>query len=1441
MAQTTKLQYWDGSRWRIPIREGQNAYLGCILEEEVGKPRFLIANLLNTPLNPFSSTVSERIGYFNSTFTEFMDVRLVNTENHSIMFAGKIYKIEERTEEASGSKLMLTCFDSLKQLTDFQTDSWRHTADNLEGFSDDLTKRSDIITRAIRNAGIIDIEDTINSDHEFSKNSSAKFTNSPTLMGSSNKTDLTKDSSSLLSSVSKLAVSEPHSHTTALTAGINTSVATIVVEDTSGFPTAGKILIGTEIIQYTGLTLGTSFTGCVRGSDNTTAASHSDNDVVKLLFEGNHGFNYYADPNVKTAQQNVPAPPQTLNYFQRNTRPSTNAGGAPLKAKSLTVAYTTDAGYSVTDHNSQNQTMATTIYGPHTYDDTTFMLANATTFPSDGGVIYVGDEYIEYGSHNSQVPTTLSNCVRGSGADSIPKTASGSLLAEALDDSETDIDVDDGTDFAQGNVIQVKDERMFVTGISSNTLTVTRAYDGTTAVTHDDNTVVYIVGTTAAAYTHGKTVYYVSKAKALMYPSFLFTEPKDELFTEAVVYYPETGLSDVSIPSGHTKHKTFDLLYAREISGEYHWRDLLFEGDEFISAGDTLLAEALDDSETDVTVDRADAFQVGDVIKIDNEEMLITNIGGGNVLTVVRDYNATTAASHSDNATITIKKAPEFLKLSYDNGNNFIGIKKWEIIQSPTSSGIGGYLGSATNEICRVQHQTSITAATNGYVLISDLPRVSTTLNTALTSSASSVVLKDATLYDGDDFPNLHCMLRIGKEDIIVSSLSTRTYTVAKRGANGTTATEHAAGSRVDLIFFPPIEQQLNEDLDDSETTITLDDASDLPSAGGAILIDNEIITYTGISSENLTGCTRGVGSTVAAAHDDNTKVYLLTKMVGNTSAITSYIKPKEGRLREKYGMPRVGRIRLGTVNSKKDIRETIVTNLKSSHQNEKNRGIFSIPKYPFSSIVGKTSNLSTGHGVDIALLSNSAHYIDPREWGIKTGMAIEKYEDINFTKDPAINVLRTAISSSTAMTGSGTIDVNSTAAFPDSGTFQINNEIFDYSGKTVNTFTGVQRNEAHTYTPDDDHAVGAVVTEVWPHAYISDVLDDRTDKTASASGAIQGIQINGRTTEEWTDDTALAAGQFVKIHVPIRTGDLIRVDNDLANIDTDHVISRLVFRDMEGQVGTSIETVKKDTSLNILYPNFTEGLYNEMLERSIYHSKRDRSQQKFALGKDTNEPMHISNMSPSGSLLNGAIANTTDTTVTVDNGAHFSAGQILCVSNATASEHMVVTNVSSNDLTVVRAFNGSSAHADDVAVFVQRAKEIRWGYSSSQPHKEQSAASRTLILDTGEEYVIRAGSTKDSDMLNGDMGLNSHYILYWNDEHPNEFQVQTIIDWTSTDFPQDSVVIGIIKGGQANQNSATGAEVATIHDFATNKIQPVTYDAKFVDADTEHSHLFHF
>ena len=58
----------------------------------------------------------------------------------------------------------------------------------------------------------------------------------------------------------------------------------------------------------------------------------------------------------------------------------------------------------------------------------------------------------------------------------------------------------------------------------------------------------------------------------------------------------------------------------------------------------------------------------------------------------------------------------------------------------------------------------------------------------------------------------------------------------------------------------------LNEDLDTSETSIDVVSAAGLTSAG-TVLIDTESITYSGISTNTLTGCTRGANGTTAATH----------------------------------------------------------------------------------------------------------------------------------------------------------------------------------------------------------------------------------------------------------------------------------------------------------------------------------------------------------------------------------------------------------------------------------------------------------------------------------------------------------------------------------------------------------------------------------------------
>ena len=61
--------------------------------------------------------------------------------------------------------------------------------------------------------------------------------------------------------------------------GIDNAVTTIPVDSTTGFASTGTILIGSELITYSGKTA-TTFTGATRGAEGTTAAAHADNAVV---------------------------------------------------------------------------------------------------------------------------------------------------------------------------------------------------------------------------------------------------------------------------------------------------------------------------------------------------------------------------------------------------------------------------------------------------------------------------------------------------------------------------------------------------------------------------------------------------------------------------------------------------------------------------------------------------------------------------------------------------------------------------------------------------------------------------------------------------------------------------------------------------------------------------------------------------------------------------------------------------------------------------------------------------------------------------------------------------------------------------------------------------------------------------------------------------------
>lgn len=75
---------------------------------------------------------------------------------------------------------------------------------------------------------------------------------------------------------------------------------------------------------------------------------------------------------------------------------------------------------------------------------------------------------------------------------------------------------------------------------------------------------------------------------------------------------------------------------------------------------------------------------------------------------------------------------------------------------------------------------------------------------------------------------------------------------------------------------------QLNGSINNSVTTITLTSTTGFPTGGGTILVNQELITFTGVSGSDITGCTRGTSGTTAAAHTSGDTVRLA---VGNANS----------------------------------------------------------------------------------------------------------------------------------------------------------------------------------------------------------------------------------------------------------------------------------------------------------------------------------------------------------------------------------------------------------------------------------------------------------------------------------------------------------------------------------------------------------------------------
>ena len=126
------------------------------------------------------------------------------------------------------------------------------------------------------------------------------------------------------------------------------------------------------------------------------------------------------------------------------------------------------------------------------------------------------------------------------------------------------------------------------------------------------------------------------------------------------------------------------------------------------------------------------------------------------------------------------------------------------------------------------------------------------------------------------------------------TAITGATFSSTTSSANVTVnKTSHTleAGDYITLssVTVPGATSTLNGAITAIATTITLADASSF-STSGSVRINDEIITYSGKSVNDLTGCTRGTGGTTAIAHDTSTAVRESTVTRFNTTDFTNNI-----------------------------------------------------------------------------------------------------------------------------------------------------------------------------------------------------------------------------------------------------------------------------------------------------------------------------------------------------------------------------------------------------------------------------------------------------------------------------------------------------------------------------------------------------------------------
>lgn len=246
-----------------------------------------------------------------------------------------------------------------------------------------------------------------------------------------------------------------------------------------------------------------------------------------------------------------------------------------------------------------------------------------------------------------------------------------------------------------------------------------------------------------------------------------------------------------------------------------------------------------------------------------------------------------------------------------------VGIRKdipsWDVSGSPTNEAVGTGDDSVT-----IFYLAQKSVISDSYTLYANGSAMTETTHYVLDTDTGTIVLTGAgvTLLSTDKLTAKYSYYDNAMKDSYIQAVLSRAEKEVDKAVNSTytdgtqdnpaypirteiKSSEGIFNDRIILDFKPlkDIESALDGAISDSDTTISLTSAQggeQFPTAG-YIIIGSEVITYTGVSTDDLTGCTRGVLGTTAAAHINGDAVHSTIVFISDTtegSAVSWTIQP---------------------------------------------------------------------------------------------------------------------------------------------------------------------------------------------------------------------------------------------------------------------------------------------------------------------------------------------------------------------------------------------------------------------------------------------------------------------------------------------------------------------------------------------------------------------